>query len=149
MLLQLAIGTVLLVVSVLFAAAMSYLLRRVLSLAGGWLARHPHQPKLAFALSSVVLWTLAMMTGVVWLWALAYYWLGAFSTLEASVYFSLVSFTTLGYGDELLPHRWRILGGLEAADGLLLTGLATAVLVELLRNIRQAQLTFMGGRGGS
>ena len=74
---------------------------------------------------------------------MALWLLQIFVTFEASVYFSLVAFTTLGFGDVLLPVEWRLLGGLAAANGLLIFGLLTAMLVETLRQIRTRQ------RGGS
>ena len=80
------------------------------------------------------------MTTGVWIWAIAYRLLGVFDTMEASIYFSLVSFTTLGYGDILLTHQWRILGGMAAANGLLNFGLVTALLVEALRHLRISQV---------
>ena len=82
---------------------------------------------------------LAMMTSAVWIWAIAFHLLGIFISFEASVYFALVAFTTLGFGDLLLPTEWRLLGGFAAANGLLLFGLLTAILVETLRETRQRQ----------
>ena len=84
-------------------------------------------------LSLSLVWTLGMMTIAVWVWAVALRVLEIFITFEASVYFSLVAFTTLGFGDLLLPQEWRLLGGLAAANGLLMFGLLTAILVETLR----------------
>src|SRR5512147_984022 len=43
-------------------------------------------------------------------WAGAYITLGAIASLEEAIYFSIVSFTTVGYGDVVLPRNWRILG---------------------------------------
>ena len=62
--------------------------------------------------------------------------LGVFENEEESVYFSLVSFTTLGFGDVILPDEWRILSGFVAADGFLLFGLNTAVLIEAMMRMR-------------
>ena len=86
-----------------------------------------------------MLWALLIMMASVWIWAIALWFLGTFVTLEASVYFALVSFTTLGFGDILLPMEWRLLGGLAAANGLMVFGLLTAMLVETLRETRQRQ----------
>ena len=59
------------------------------------------------------------------LWALFYYAQGLFSDFETSLYFSMVSFTTIGYGDVLLPRKWRLLGVIEGFSGLLLCGIST------------------------
>jgi hypothetical protein len=64
--------------------------------------------------------------------------LGAIESLEPAVYFSLVSFTTLGFGDITLDDNWRLLSALCAANGLLLFGFSTAFLVELMRRLQQA-----------
>jgi hypothetical protein len=45
----------------------------------------------------------------VWIWAGAFLVLGLFPAVEPAVYFSIVSFTTLGFGDILLPVLWRLL----------------------------------------
>ena len=58
--------------------------------------------------------------------------LGLFPSLEQAVYFALVAFTTLGYGDVLLPKEWQLLGGMAAANGLLNFGLLIAVLLAIL-----------------
>ena len=105
-----------------------------------WLIREPHRPKLLLVMLGVSFVVLGIITAGVWIWALAFYTLGVFITLEASVYFSLVSFTTLGFGDVLLPQEWRLLSGMAAANGLLNFGLLTALLVEALRHVRLGQM---------
>ena len=105
-----------------------------------WLRAEPHRPKLIVALCIATLWVLAQFTAGVWLWAFLFYGLDVFETLEEAVYFSLVAFTTLGFGDVLLPMEWRLLSGMAAANGLLNIGLMTAILVEALRHIRRNQV---------
>jgi membrane protein implicated in regulation of membrane protease activity len=91
------------------------------------------------ALIAVTLWVLAAHSVGVWIWALTFIVLGAFETLEPAVYFSVVSFTTLGFGDITLPVQWRILSGMSAANGLILFGLSTAFLIEFVSRLRHAQ----------
>jgi hypothetical protein len=55
-----------------------------------------------------------------------------FDRLEPALYFSIVSFTTLGYGDIILGEDWRLLAGMTATNGLIMIGLFTAFLVEIL-----------------
>ena len=52
----------------------------------------------------------------------------------------LVSFTTLGFGDIILPSEWRILSGMTAANGFLVIGMMSAVVLETLRVVRKNQL---------
>ena len=140
MLLQITVGTVLLTANIVVAAVAAFGLEVAFQRAHPWLVRSPQRPKLMLLLIGVGLWILGVITIGVWLWALAYWAIGALPDLEHSVYFSLVSFTTLGFGDVLLEKEWRILSGMEAANGFLSFGLLTALLVETLRQVRLAQL---------
>lgn len=72
------------------------------------------------------------MTGSIWAWAYVYILLGLFNTFEAALYFSVVSFTTVGYGDVVIEAPWRLMAGMTAAHGLLSFGLYTAFFVEAL-----------------
>ena len=65
-------------------------------------------------------------------WALFYLLAGALPDLETAAYFSLTSYTTVGYGDVVLPEPWRLLGPLEAAVGILMLGWSTGVLVAVI-----------------
>lgn len=136
---QLFIGSLLILCSIMIATTSWWALEAILIRLHGWSVRPPHGPKLVAILSLALFWTLLMMTVSVWLWAISLYWLDIFITLEASVYFALVAFTTLGFGDILLPQEWRLLGGMAAANGLLAFGLLTAILVEILRDTRARQ----------
>src|SRR6266850_3144114 len=62
------------------------------------------------------------------LWALAILMCGETSTFAHAFYFSAQNYTALGYGDFILSEPWRLLGPLEAINGLLLFGLSTAVM---------------------
>ena len=85
------------------------------------------------------LWLIAGMSATVWIWALYFLWSGALGDLETAVYFSLVSFTTLGFGDIVLAQPYRLLSGMLAANGLVLFGLTTAVLIDLIRSLHDAR----------
>ena len=146
MFIQIAIGTVLMLLSILVAGVAFWALEILLSRSHSWLTREPHRPKLALVLSVTVIWVLGMVTAGVWIWALTLRALDIFVTVEAAVYFSLVSYTTLGYGDVLLPQDWRLLGGMAAANGLLSMGLLTAMLVEVLRHVRISQMEWLRER---
>ncbi|MFV0541636.1 MAG: potassium channel family protein [Aestuariibaculum sp.] len=58
-----------------------------------------------------------------------------FSSFSESLYFSIVTFTTLGYGDITLNSHWRLLSGLEAVNGIMLIGWSTAMMYSLIQNI--------------
>lgn len=137
---QIATGSGLVILSVLLSAAIFLALELVLARGYAWLVRPPHRPKMVLVLLVSVIAALGMITVSVWLWAFAYYWLEVFVSLEASLYFSLVSFTTLGFGDIILPPEWRILSGMTAANGFLVIGMMSAVVLETLRYVRKNQL---------
>ena len=65
-------------------------------------------------------------------WALFLVWIGGLPDLETAMYFSLTSYTTVGYGDVLLSPRWRLLGPIEAAVGVLMLGWSTGILVAVI-----------------
>lgn len=140
MLTQLLIGTAVITATVLVTGIFAYAATEILRRAGPWVVRQPHSPKFLIIMVLTLLWTQAAITVCVWLWALTFYWLGLFETLEPALYFAFASFTTLGFGDILLPAEWRLLSGLSASNGLLLFGLFTAFLVEVMRRIRDEQL---------
>lgn len=140
MFIQLAIGTLLLVASVMVAGISFWFFEWRLTVAAPWLTRSPHRAKLMLVLCATAIWVLLQMTVAVWMWALTFLVLEIFGTLEEAVYFALVAFTTLGFGDILLPVEWRLLGGMAALNGLLNIGLMTAAMVETLRQLRLQQL---------
>ena len=72
------------------------------------------------------------------LWALMYYFLpgiNEFEYIEKALYFSLITFTSLGYGDITLGADHRILSGIEAINGILLIGWSTALMFSALQEI--------------
>ncbi|MCG8601047.1 MAG: potassium channel family protein, partial [Verrucomicrobiales bacterium] len=93
------------------------------------------------ALLVLTLWLLAGLSAAVWIWALFYLWLGVFDSLEASVYFSTVAFTTLGFGDITLGQDWRLASACMAANGLILFSLNTAFLIEVIRRLLPQKAT--------
>lgn len=136
---QLMLGGLLTLATVIIATLAWWALEALLARLHIWYVRPPHGPKLMIVLSLALVWTLLLMTVAVWVWAVALYQLEIFVAFEASIYFALVAFTTLGFGDILLPQEWRLLGGMAAANGLLMFGLLTAILVEIIRDTRSRQ----------
>jgi hypothetical protein len=67
------------------------------------------------------------------LWAAAYVVLDEVQNLEHAFYFSMVTFTTLGYGDIVLDERWRLLASFQAATGIIMFGWTTAILITVIQ----------------
>jgi hypothetical protein len=88
----------------------------------------------------------AIHTVEIWLYAVLYLVLGATAHFEQSLYFSTVTYATIGYGDVLLPHDWRILGAIEGATGVIMLGWSTAFVVSLLAQLRLLSHDWLTGR---
>lgn len=80
----------------------------------------------------------------IWIYAFAYIFLGEFSRLETAVYFSTACFTTVGFGDVILSHDWRMLSAAEAANGFLLIGWSTAFFVSVSARVRAFEARIEG-----
>ena len=59
--------------------------------------------------------------------------------MESALYFSTVTFTALGYGDNTILPRWRLLSSFEAANGVILFGVSTAFVFAVIQRMYQAQ----------
>ncbi len=143
MLVQIMLGSVLLVFSIVVAGSVFWVMEYWLMRLRPWLIAAPHRPKLMLVMCVSAVGILLQMAIGVWAWALTMMAIGIFETTEIAVYFALVAFTTLGFGDILLPIEWRLLGGMAAINGLLNIGFVTAMLVEALRQVRLQQIAFL------
>lgn len=103
------------------------------------LRRLPRPLRLLAVAGATAVLVLAVLTFGVWTWTVAFLLLGLFPHFEEALYFGLVTYTTLGFGDILPPREWRILGAMAAANGFINIGLLTALLLEGLRAIREAE----------
>ena len=99
-------------------------------------ARQPlgERPLLSAFRQLVYIMLLLLVAGILQMagWAALYQILGQFPDFETALYFSGVTFTSLGYGDLTLPKRLRILSAMEAADGLMMFGVISAVFMHAL-----------------
>ncbi|MGP0067023.1 MAG: potassium channel family protein [Isosphaeraceae bacterium] len=83
------------------------------------------------------------------LWAAAFLVCGLVSTWETAFYLSAQSFTALGYGDVPMSEGWRLLGPLEAVNGLLFFGVSTAVLFTVMSQLIAHRLRAEAGNPGA
>jgi Ion channel len=75
------------------------------------------------------------------LWAEVFVLCGEFPYFGTAFYHSAVNYTTLGYGDIIMTPHWRFLGPLEAANGMLLFGVSTAMVFALILWLIEARFT--------
>ncbi|MEZ5985097.1 MAG: ion channel [Hyphomonas sp.] len=80
----------------------------------------------------------------IWLYAFAYLLVGELHQMETAVYFSTSTFTTVGFGDVILSHKWRMLGVAESMNGFLLISWSTAFLVSLTARVRAFEAKIEG-----
>jgi len=72
-------------------------------------------------------------------WAAFYFGRGCLPDLESALYFSGVTYSTVGYGDLVLPEDWRLLGPIEGLTGILMCGLSTGLFFALISKLYAAE----------
>ncbi|MCA0899435.1 ion channel [Microbulbifer agarilyticus] len=134
----LLIASALLVVNTLIhAVAMTIAIRWSRHVAGLHSA-HPLLPVgRPIVVSAVVLLMFFASVLEVMTWARVYRWLGAFSEAEPALYFSMVTYTTLGFGDIVLESSLRLLSSFQAAIGIIMFGWTTAVVLAVVQRAYQ------------
>ena len=83
-------------------------------------------------------WMMLSITLQALLWALVYLYDAQLTTLpdlKTAFYFSMVTFTTLGYGDVVLTGAWRTLAAIQAANGVIIFGWTTALIFYFIQHI--------------
>jgi hypothetical protein len=123
-------GVLVAVTVVIHAFAISALLHTIAT-SNSWVMRYDF---LSFSLLfiSVTLWLLLMHLVEISVWGLFYYWQAILPNAESALYFSGATYTTVGYGDLVLPRPWRLLAVTEAATGVLMFGLSTGLAFAIL-----------------
>lgn len=96
---------------------------------------HPSHWRDIRVLSMVMLLTLLGNFIQMVIWAVLFLLLGEFDDFVVALYHSGVNFSTLGYGDIVMSERWRLLGPLEAANGILMFGVSTAVMTAAVLDV--------------
>ena len=71
----------------------------------------------------------------VMIWASTYLALNAIEGFERALYFSMVTFTTLGYGEIVLDEHWRLLASFQAANGIIMFGWTTAIVIAVVQHV--------------
>jgi len=79
------------------------------------------------------------------IWAKLFIYLGEFTDFQTAFYYSTVSFTSLGYGDIVMSERWRLLGALEAANGILMFGLSAGALLSVMTRLFKKRVGVVDG----
>ncbi len=103
-------------------------------------AAAPH--KFIAAIQPLLVSMLVMMAGnfvQITLWGILFLLLGEFKELYEAIYHSAVNFASLGYGDFVMSQNRKLLGPLEAVNGVIMLGMTSAALMVILQQVIKDQ----------
>jgi hypothetical protein len=83
-------------------------------------------------LTAMVLAILVLHLTEVGIWAFFYYSNACFTDFQTATYFSLISYSGVGYGDVILKGEWFLLGGVESLTGQIMMSWSTVLMLGLL-----------------
>lgn len=135
MFMNVVVGCVLIFITTcLHAAAMVLVVRGCrLAHAEDWAGKSHFTKAITVSILVLVLFLAGLIGAGVW--AGAYLALGTFSGFEEAAYFSVVTYTTLGFGDVTIEGSRRLLAGLQAANGIIIFGWTTAIIVTAVQRL--------------
>ncbi|CUH53972.1 two pore domain potassium channel family protein [Shimia sp. R11_0] len=132
---QLIWGTIVLSVCAIIHVGFLAIMVEALAKMGDWVERRTRFMRTALLTGAAFAMIVSSHTIQVWLWAYVLIHMGAFDYLYNALYFSLVTYTTVGYGDVVLPVEFRVFGAFGGVTGILCFGISTAFLVSLISRL--------------
>ncbi|MBO9399835.1 potassium channel family protein [Shimia sp. R9_3] len=132
---QLLWGTVVLSACAIIHVGFLSLMIEALEKIGKWVTQRSRFLRTAVVTGAAFAMIVGSHTIQVWLWAYVLIYMGAFYYLYDALYFSLVTYTTVGYGDVVLPIQFRVFGAFGGVTGILCFGISTAFLVSLISRL--------------
>ena len=111
------------------------LIEQALEKTGNWLDSLSRMRRVIVIYVLALAFIVTSHTVQVWIWAIVYVLWEVLADWNSAIYFSLVTYTSLGYGDIVLAPGVRIFAGFAAVTGLLGFGLSTAYLVALMARL--------------
>lgn len=138
MITQLAIATCMVLLTVSIHGGGLLMLTRLLRLE----RREEHEERFSPASPRGIAFTFALVIGLfaihgleIWLYALLYLFSGALPDLHTAVYFSTITYGTIGYDDEGVAKAWQLVAAIEGINGVLLLGWSTAFFVSIIARL--------------
>ncbi|MFZ1680075.1 MAG: ion channel [Rhizobiaceae bacterium] len=128
MLVNLLVGTLVMSLTIITHTVGLVIVTRVMAHLVNRFRWHGHRSRY-LAMFIVVFGVFGVLTLEIWLWAAVYKLVGALPDFVTALYFSTITFSTVGYGDVIAAHEWRLLAALEGINGFILIGWSTAYLV--------------------
>jgi hypothetical protein len=136
---QIAFGLALILITTAIHGSCTGAVIRVLRLthASAWANRSAATRVCLISVVVLMMFLAALLeTGV---WTAVYLAVGALPDLETALYFSTVTFTTLGYGDITLDAGWQLLSSFQAANGTIMFGWTTAIVMAVIHRMATEQ----------
>ena len=139
MLVELMIATAMVLLTVALHGIGLYALRLVLKREGEIHARAGRRRVITglFEPVTLVLGLFALHGVAIWLYATLYLLLGAVPELREAVYFSTITYATIGYDDDALDPDWALVAAIEGINGIILLGWSTAFFVNAMARERR------------
>lgn len=142
MLVELALSTVMVLLTVVLHGAGLLALGRLLEMRERSKERARISPVSIDGALVAVLATLGLLIlhGIeIWLYAALYCGIGAIETLRDAVYFSTITYASIGFSDAVVTPEWKLLGAIEGINGALLLGWSVAFFVTLMTRFMPAR----------
>ena len=140
MFIELALATVMVLLTVAIHAVGLYALSRLLRLEEREEERehiHPMSPR-GLAATMIVILGLFVLHGIeIWLYAFLYLGIGSVDGLREAIYFSTITYGAIGYSDAAMAEEWRLVSAIEGINGIILIGWSTAFFVTLIARMRR------------
>jgi len=95
---------------------------------------------ITWLLIRVTWWLILIHLAEISVWGMFYFWQDCLPDAESAFYFAGVTYTTVGYGDLVLPKPWRILGPVEGLTGILMCGLSAGLFFAVVSKIYASRL---------
>ncbi len=141
MIAELALATVMVILTVMIHAAGLYVLTRLLRLEdrAELVAHiHPLSPRGVASTLVAILGIFALHGIEIWLYAALYILIDAVETLSGAVYFSTITYGAIGYDDSQMAEEWRLVSAIEGINGIILIGWSTAFFVTVIGRMRHS-----------
>lgn len=130
-------GALLIAMTVAIHALGTIIYLRILSRYRHYWKRHLGLITALLSLSGIVGFLVVLHLLEITVWASYYHLQGLLPDFESAAYYSIATYTTVGYGDVVLPREWRLEGTAEALVGILMTAWSTALLYKVINKFHE------------
>ncbi len=120
---------------VIHVVGLGLISKRVGRVLGGTMERRRFMPMFAAVMSVIVVLATILHGLEAGIWAAVYRLLGALPDNRSAMLYSLSAITTYGHAQLFLEDHWKLMGALEALNGMLLFGLTTAFLFAMIEKL--------------